>query len=350
MNTMHFPAISFSATAHHFWRSVILTFALGLGVVPAATAQSLVTNGGFETGDFTGWTLSGGGDIYVDDGSDSETTPHSGNYEAEFGTPEELGYISQTLATTPGATYLLSFWLNSPDGETPNEFQVSWNGTILFDETNLPAIGWTNLQFAVTATGNNTVLQFGAQDDSSYLALDDVSVVAAAGGSSGGHTNIAHYTFDNSGSLGQDASGNGNDLDSYSYWGPVHQYSTEAEAGSGAVQFFGTSSMDAGNQTLTNLDAVLAGSFTFSAWVNTTNSTGNDTDDAVSGAAIFWAYNDHDNINDTIPLAITGSKAAFSTRDHLGNTTTIHSLTSVNDGNYHLITATRNQADGEMDM
>ena len=50
--------------------------------------------------------------------------------------------------------------------------------TILFDQVNLSAIpGWTNLQFAVMATGSSTVLQFGSQYDKSYFGLDDISVV-----------------------------------------------------------------------------------------------------------------------------------------------------------------------------
>jgi hypothetical protein len=307
-----------------------------------------VVNGGFETGDFTGWIVTGGGGgIFVDDGSGSGITPHSGIYEAALGTGGALGYLSQTLPTTAGASYLLSFWLNSPDGATPNEFQVSWNGTTLFDETDLPALGWTNIQFVVTATGPSAVLQFGAQDDPSYLALDDVSVVPTQAGSSGGHTNVAHYAFDNSGNLGQDSSSNGNDMSGPTAWGPTYQFDPDAEAGAGAVQFFGTSALYAYGQTLTNLNAVLAGSFTVSAWVKTTVSNGADYNNAFYGATIFWAYNDQGNTNDTIPLSITGSKAAFTTRDHLGNFDTLHSISSVNDGNYHLITVTRDQASGE---
>ena len=164
---------------------------------------------------------------------------------------------------------------------------------------------------------------------------------------SGGHTILAHYAFDNSSSLGQDSSGNGNDMAGETFWGAQHQSDTNAEAGAGAVRFFGTDAMFAYAPALSNLKAVLAGSFSFSTWVKTTVTNGVDSNDAFYGAVIFWAYNDQGNTNDTIPLAITGSKAAFSTRDHLGTTTTLHSLTSVNDGNYHLITVTRNQSDGE---
>jgi hypothetical protein len=81
------------------------------------------------------------------------------------------------VPTFAGQSYLLSLWMDSPDGETTNEFNVSWNGNTLFDLVNLPKLGWTNLQFIVTATGSSTVLQIGARDDLSYLALDDVSVI-----------------------------------------------------------------------------------------------------------------------------------------------------------------------------
>ena len=164
----------------------------------------------------------------------------------------------------------------------------------------------------------------------------------------GGHTLVAHYTFDNSSNLGQDSSGNGNDMSGETYWGPQHVFNTDAEAGGGAVQFFGTDAMTAGEPALDNLNRVLAGSFTFSAWVKTTVTNGVDYNNAFFGAAIFWAYNDHGNINDTIPLSITGSKAAFTTRGgDSGASDNLHSLTSVNDGNYHLITVTRDQGTGE---
>jgi Concanavalin A-like lectin/glucanases superfamily len=168
-------------------------------------------------------------------------------------------------------------------------------------------------------------------------------------GTGAGHTNIAHYTFDDSSNLGQDSSGNGNDMSGETWWGPQHQSDTNAEAGDGAVQFFGTDAMTPANsQVLTNLNAVLAGSFTFSTWVKTTVTNGTDYNNAFYGAAIFWAYNDHSNTNDTIPLSITGSKAAFTTRGgNSGLSDNLHSLTSVNDGNYHLITATRDQTTGE---
>jgi hypothetical protein len=151
--------------------SAILVFTIGL----PASGQQLVQNGTFETGDFSGWTQSGStASTFV---STNSLYAHSGAYGAQLGPSGSLGFISQTLATTFAQTnYFLSLWLDSPNGSGPNEFRVSWNGAVIFDQTNIGALGWTNLQFTVAATGTNTVLQFGFQDNPSYLGLDDISV------------------------------------------------------------------------------------------------------------------------------------------------------------------------------
>ena len=140
--------------------------------------QSLVQNGGFETGDFTGWTLNNDSYSMVVT-AEPGISPHSGSYFAALGAEGSLGSLFQTLQTVANQSYLLSLWLKSPNqpGNTPNEFSVSWNGNTLFDQQNIPSTsGWTNLQFIVTAAGSSTVLQFGEQDDPDWLGLDDVSV------------------------------------------------------------------------------------------------------------------------------------------------------------------------------
>jgi hypothetical protein len=136
--------------------------------------ESLVQNGGFETGSFSYWSLSGntvGMQI-----SPSPLDAHSGKYGAQLGSYGSLGYLSQSVVTLPGQTYLLSLWLDSPDGRSPNEFEVAWNGAVVFDQVNLGKTGWTNLQFVLTATSTNTALQLGARDDHSYLGLDDITL------------------------------------------------------------------------------------------------------------------------------------------------------------------------------
>jgi hypothetical protein len=226
-----------------------------------------------------------------------------------------------------------------PDGTNDYFVDYSSNATAAVlastpvNAADQPISAWTSTAHMEDSFDENVLFTVGPQPQTNLAAV---------------HTLVADYTFDNSGYLGQDSSTNGNNMDGESWWGPAQLFSTNAEAGPGAVEFFGTSCLTPEGQVLTNIDGVLAGNFTFSGWVNTTNAVGADGDDASLGATIYWAFNEHGATNDTIPLAITGSKAAFTTRDHQGNFTTIHSLTSVNDGTYHLLTVSRNQANGEM--
>ena len=53
---------------------------------------------------------------------------------------------------------------------------LSWNGATLFDEQNIAATPWTNLQFQASAASTATVLEFGFRDDPSWLGLDDIAV------------------------------------------------------------------------------------------------------------------------------------------------------------------------------
>jgi PKD repeat protein len=167
--------------------TLVATNNLGLAVTGSGPASitatvglaslGLVLNGGFETGDFTGWQNNGDFSFTtVDNGS--IVAPHSGNYEAVLGTTSSLGYLAQTLATTAGTPYALSFWLNSPLDKVPNQFLVSWNGRTIFDDMNIPSTGgWINLQFSVSATGTNSVLEFVFQNNTGLFGLDDISVV-----------------------------------------------------------------------------------------------------------------------------------------------------------------------------
>ncbi len=151
----------------------ILVLAL-LGIAGPARANVLV-NGGFETGDFTGWSQSGNtGFTFV-----SPNDPNSGKYSAWLGPVGSLGYLSQTVATIPGDFYTLNFFLAS-DGKTPNEFQVHFGGSPVFDQTNIPSQGYTDYQFTVAATSPSTALQFGFRNDQGFLMLDDVSLTPSS--------------------------------------------------------------------------------------------------------------------------------------------------------------------------
>ena len=160
--------------------SCVVSNAYGItnSAIAVLTVQppTLVQNGGFEAGSFANWTQSGN-TAFTSVISGNSSFVHSGTFGAELGPSGSLGFISQTVTTTPGQPYLLSFWVSNPSSSsTPNQFVANWNGSPVYNQTNAPTLTWTNLQFIVSATGSSTVLQFGFRNDPAYLGLDDISL------------------------------------------------------------------------------------------------------------------------------------------------------------------------------
>jgi hypothetical protein len=130
---------------------------------------NLVTNPGFESGTFSGWTNNSGGN-FVGTGN-----AHSGSYSAYMGAVGSDGTFQQAIATTPGLLYNISFWLYSPGG-TPNDFSASFGGVTFYTVTNGGAFPYTLEMGNVTATTASSLLLFSARQDPSYWQVDDVDV------------------------------------------------------------------------------------------------------------------------------------------------------------------------------
>jgi hypothetical protein len=157
-----------------------------------AVTGNLVANCGFETGDFTSWTLSGNdtptelNNLYGVEGTDPYgTSPHSGNDQAYFGDLQaNATTISQSIATTAGQQYTITFYVaqdadpNSGGPGYDDELQASFGGTTFVDLSDIPAEGYTEYTGIVDATSGTSVLDLTLGNDLGYYQLDDVSVVA----------------------------------------------------------------------------------------------------------------------------------------------------------------------------
>ena len=154
--------------------SLVLTAVAALSAAYPADAN-LIANGGFESGDFTGWTIT-----LAENGSNLAVVPfnaHSGNYAASFGAfLADLDAISQTFPTVPGTVYHLSFWLSN--GFDNNEFRVTLGGVVVLDLIDSGTIPYTQFNFTGLATGSSMTLEFAGRNSPSFTTLDDVSVTA----------------------------------------------------------------------------------------------------------------------------------------------------------------------------
>ncbi len=152
----------------------------------------IVQNGGFETGDFSNWTLAGdantGSFIYNEvvgantlSYNSGPNFIHSGSFGAFLG-DINLAYLSQTIPTVPGQNYLLSFWFDNPMGGTGQQFLANWNtnntSTNQIYFVNDPGVlAWQEITLVVQATDTNATLQFGAENLPDGFGLDDIDLI-----------------------------------------------------------------------------------------------------------------------------------------------------------------------------
>ncbi|MDQ6626911.1 MAG: PEP-CTERM sorting domain-containing protein [Pseudomonadota bacterium] len=148
------------------------------GTLAAGPAGAAIVNGGFETGNFSGWTLVTD-DLTFATVSSQAPVPQSGIWGASFGSPSTL---SQTVATVAGSFYALDFWLQDEadvlGAATPNSFEATWNGTTVTSLVNTAAFNYKHLTFNLAATSASTVVAFTFRNDPGFWDLDNVAVTA----------------------------------------------------------------------------------------------------------------------------------------------------------------------------
>ena len=151
----------------------VVTSAVALGTLTEDAGASVAVNGGFETGDLTGWIGSG---VHVDP---TFIGGELGNYAARLvGT----GSLEQDVATTAGQHYTLSFYVAGDPDASSDSFTAFWDGSQILGQTDVVG-GFTKYTFDVVGDGLHPVSQlvFDFSTDGTGLLVDQISVSPTPG-------------------------------------------------------------------------------------------------------------------------------------------------------------------------
>jgi VCBS repeat-containing protein len=146
---------------------------IALGTLTEDAGPTVAVNGGFETGDLTGWVGSG---VHVDP---TFIGGELGNYAARL---VGSGSLEQDVATTAGQHYTLSFYVAGDPDASSDSFKAFWDGSQILGQTDV-AGGFTKYTFDVVGDGLHPVSQliFDFSTDGSGLFVDQISVSPTPG-------------------------------------------------------------------------------------------------------------------------------------------------------------------------
>ena len=136
----------------------------------ADAGGNLLTNGGFETGDLTGWSLTGNTGFAGVSGNFDGVAPQEGAYQYYNGAVGSEGYLSQTVSDVAGSVYNVTGWAASFGG---GYFNLLLDGVSFGGSSG--AQPYTKYSTNFVATGSDT-LTIVSRNDPSYNLFDNFSV------------------------------------------------------------------------------------------------------------------------------------------------------------------------------
>ena len=151
----------------------IITSADALGTLTEDAGPTVAVNGGFETGNLTGWSSTNVSvqNLFLGD--------QFGNYSAVLA---GSGFLEQDVTTTPGQHYTLSFYVAGDPEASSTSFSAFWDGVPILSLSDV-ALGLHGYTFDVVGDGSDptTQLFFDFSGDGNGLLADQVSITPTPG-------------------------------------------------------------------------------------------------------------------------------------------------------------------------
>lgn len=194
----------------------IIAAASLMSVLPAVSNANLLVNGGFELpalsatyasygqgADIGGWTVVGTGDPinsmavlrndYMEYGNTLAFSPHGGVQSIDLTGGGNRGFngVRQSVATTAGADYEISFWVGNQDAAFPAytlasavllDIDGTTVGTFSNGDDTSADVNWRQFTYGFQATSATTTITFynATPSDDLMSGLDDVVLTSAA--------------------------------------------------------------------------------------------------------------------------------------------------------------------------